>query len=908
MATAMTGPVPLFVDIAPGGNPSSSGDDWTWVDITNDVRHAQGVLIEDGRPDEANQVDAGQINLALNNGPSKVTSTLGVSGCYSPRNPNGPYYGTLKKNVPLRAGTIAGNDTFSRTSASQWNTADSGDTWIVTGTATDWTVSSGSGFFTSPLNVNSYARMPLGGGIDVDVTATFAVTAISTGASQVMGIMSRFLDASNYYYGTVEFDTTATITLKIRKRVGAVVSTLATLALPSSTYSAGERWMCRFQSDGARHRLMAWRESDPLPTAWHLLASDADLVTPTGVGVYLWRVAGNTNAATPHFAVDNFRVKVVEGFGNVVELPVRWDQSGNDSWAPITAAGILRRLEQGDDPLDSPLRNQLMSYVNAGDSAGYWTGEDGADADSLGSSDGVSAAGRLIGNYATASDDTLPGAITTFKLSDGASRAQFVCGRSTVGGSGFSGMFLHRAENAMVAETEIAKWITTGLITTWRFYLDVTGGVQLRGWDASGTLVVNQGAATSFDFTQWCAYQLETEVSGGSTFWTMIIHRVGTLSFQSFTNTLATTAAIRPVSLQLTGNGTGAAYFSHPYMGQNTLPFVTVPFAAVANGYNTEGSSERITRVAAQAGIPIFVESGLNTTLGRQPRGGPLEVIRDAANANMGILYERGNSLAFRPRSQRYARGVELALSIPIGDLDEPPEPTDDDRYTRNDVTVSRTNAGGVRAVDEASVTELGRYADSVTLGLFNDGQASSHALWRVFLGTFDDLRWPRFKLNFRRNSQLIPLWRACRFGFRMTVGGELSQILGHPPDVIVEGRSQLIKIDEWTVDLNTSPARPWNTPILSDEWIFDFTNTTVEDLTTTETIIDTVTPVDEPQISSALVGATVRINGEDMLVTAVGGSGWTKTITVTRSINGVVKTHPIGSFLYLKNPPYVSL
>jgi hypothetical protein len=141
-----------------------------------------------------------------------------------------------------------------------------------------------------------------------------------------------------------------------------------------------------------------------------------------------------------------------------------------------------------------------------------------------------------------------------------------------------------------------------------------------------------------------------------------------------------------------------------------------------------------------------------------------------------------------------------------------------------------------------------------------------------------------------------------------MTVGGELSQILGHPPDVIVEGRSQLIKVDEWTVDLNTSPARPWNTPLFSDEWIFDFTNTTVEDLTTTETIIDTFTPTDEPQISSELVGAMVRINGEDMLVMAVGGSGWTKTITVTRSMNGVVKTHPIGSFLYLKDPPYVSL
>src|SRR5690606_24993523 len=68
------------------------GDGGTWVDVTEDLRMSSGVDITRGRQDEASEVNPGKCTLVLNN----------RHGKYSEFNPDGPYYGRLTKNTPLR--------------------------------------------------------------------------------------------------------------------------------------------------------------------------------------------------------------------------------------------------------------------------------------------------------------------------------------------------------------------------------------------------------------------------------------------------------------------------------------------------------------------------------------------------------------------------------------------------------------------------------------------------------------------------------------------------------------------------------------------------------------------------------------------------------------------------------------
>lgn len=126
----------------------------TYVDITADVRlnsadSGGGIEITRGKPNEGNRAEPTQLNLTLNNGASKVPSTLGQPACYSPKNPNGPYYGLLGRNQKIRVGLSRWSDSFNRTAVVDgWGrvpdktqldgTVLPGPKWNITGSAANY--------------------------------------------------------------------------------------------------------------------------------------------------------------------------------------------------------------------------------------------------------------------------------------------------------------------------------------------------------------------------------------------------------------------------------------------------------------------------------------------------------------------------------------------------------------------------------------------------------------------------------------------------------------------------------------------------------------------------------------------------------------------------------------------------
>lgn len=132
----------------------------SWVDVTPDCREASadsggGMEITRGTPNEGNSPEPTQFNFTLQNGPSKVPAVLGRTGCYSPRNPLGPYYGLLGRNQKIRVSLNRRVDTFNRTTVQGWGsvptkvqadgvTVAPAMAWHITGAASDFSTTPGN--------------------------------------------------------------------------------------------------------------------------------------------------------------------------------------------------------------------------------------------------------------------------------------------------------------------------------------------------------------------------------------------------------------------------------------------------------------------------------------------------------------------------------------------------------------------------------------------------------------------------------------------------------------------------------------------------------------------------------------------------------------------------------------------
>lgn len=899
MAAARFG---VKVHIAPGANPAADASTWVWVDVSTKVRYpgqdgGQPITITAGRQDEGSRIDAASMNLTFDN----------RQGNFSTHNPLGTWYGALRRNTPIRVGQVLAEDTFTRTVSNGWGTTDDGRTWAATYNPTVLAVGGTVATVTFPVaNVSEDMLLADTEAADVDAAFTCSSPVVATGAGLIFAGYARYIDTNNFYYFACDLNVSGTIVARIVSKVAGSAVFLTSITLPI-TYVANERIRVRYQVDGISLRMKIWKEAATEPVTWSATATHAALAAGK-VGLLAWRVVGNTNPGSVALAFDNYTAQSVEFTGTVTVWPVRWDKTSRNCWAPIQAAGILRRLQQGSGTLLSALTRQLPVYGPTG----YWSLEDGADATTFANL--VTGGRPAIGvKVSPAVDSSLPGATVSPALTDAAGRISGVAPR-VVGGTGFSAMFFTKLSALPAARTVLATFTGSGRVIRWVISIEATN-VYVEGYDSGSTLVVNAANSFSVVLTEWIAWQLETEVVGANTNWALAFHQVGATLYLASSGSFASTI-VSTVTAWVLGGGTelNGCAFAHVWLGPNTLPFVTNSFSLVSAGYAGEAASTRIARLCLEEGIPVAVEAGTSELLGPQRQSNILDALQAAADADFGILYERGSGLGYRPRSARYEQPVLLALSVAAKHIDEAPEPINDDQRIRNDWTVSRDGGSSARVYDQDHIDAEGRYPDSTTINVVDDDVLIHHAGWRVFLGTQPELRWPAITLKFTRAPALLPAWRSKGYGPRMTVTTGLAQVAGSDPDVIVEGWTQTITPDSWTATLNCSPARLWDSPALDDPDLRLDTDgcELAEDLDTTETAVDVLTtsgPVWAPtSILPGEVPFPIIVGGEVMTVTNVSGTGTSQTLTVTRSVNGIVKTHTTGAPVALARPAYLAL
>lgn len=899
-----------------------------WTDVTDRVMTRDGLAnpltITRGQSSEGAEVDRSTCAFTANN----------RDGDLSPRNPTGTWYGQLGRNTPCRVRkspappgyllmpvesdgattpdsanlSITGDidvrvdvrfddwDAFGglanklgsagQRSWSFYKNADGtlGFQWSADGTALLTATS------TAAVSVPADGRLVLRVTLDVVNGANKTVT-FYTGTAGVGGSFSQLGSAVTTAGNTSIFDSTTAVQLG-RSNIGTGIVG----RLYGAQVYQGIAGTLRADVDPSDEEPGSGGFSDGIPIAWTMVG-DASVVRPD-----------------------------IRFSGELSDLPQRWDQSGIDVWVPVEASGVLRRLTQGATPLKSTLARGYTTLTGADAPKAYWPCEDGADAVRLASG--------------------LPGApaMTIKGTPDLAANSDFHCSAAIpqLAGSTWQGVvpsyggtsgdvqvwfLLSIPATGTTAGAIIMTILTTGTVRRWDVSSPSAANLQLRGYDGDGALLEDSG---SINFGINGAPEriiVSLDQNGADIDWELAGQTLGA-TVGGLGGTFTANTVGRVTGIIVNPNGTlDDVAVGHIAVHDSIRDIDALVSEFLA--YAGETAGRRVERLCGEAGVTFRALGDLDdsTALGAQLPRKLVDLLKEAAAADGGHLVEPRDLLGigYRPRTSLYALPTWLTLDYDAKHFSSI-EPVDDDQHVRNDVTVQREGGSSSRAaLDSGGLSTqpppegVGTYDEQVTLSLYGDAITADHARFRVHLGTVDEARYPVLGLDLHRQpfTDAAALYRAVEdldVGDRAVVTNPPAWL---PPDDIAQlalGFTETMANKTHRIEINCAPAAPYDqvgtyadTDGSGGTARYDTQGTVLaEDLTTVETGADVT--VEGPIWSHADGDFDVLIGGERMICTAVSGSGPSQTLTLTRSVNGVVKTHSTGAEVRLADPTVYAL
>ncbi|MFE9886285.1 poly-gamma-glutamate hydrolase family protein [Streptomyces scopuliridis] len=144
------------------------------------------------------------------------------------------------------------------------------------------------------INVSRHTLLPAPAA-NVDLTATVSTDQLAVGGSHYLNLVGRYADASNSYLARLDFTTTATVALTIRKRLAGTETSLAGGTVTGLTHAAGTRFAVRLQITGSTLRAKAWPASLKEPADWTVETTDTSLTAAGQIGMRSILSSANTN-------------------------------------------------------------------------------------------------------------------------------------------------------------------------------------------------------------------------------------------------------------------------------------------------------------------------------------------------------------------------------------------------------------------------------------------------------------------------------------------------------------------------------------------------------------------------------------------------------------------------------------
>lgn len=610
--------------------------------------------------------------------------------------------------------------------------------------------------------------------------------------------------------------------------------------------------------------------------------------------------------------------------GEVPAWPPEVDSTGADEWVPITAAGLTRRLTQGDSSVPSAYRRGVEAVTGV---VAYWPCEDGEAATQFGS--GLTGGKRMIWTGAP----------------DLASSNAFACSAPlpVVGSSRWSGTVVAYTATGEIqykclcfvpaAGTAnngvLASFTTTGTAARWDLIYTTGGALTLSWFEADGTAISTSGPV-AFDVNgRLLQVVVELTQDGADVDYRFATLEVDATAGSQSSGTATGVTCGRVTKIQ--PNRTGAA------LTDVVIGHITVQDAISGSfdtgdqldAHNGEPAGRRIERLCQENGVYIVGTGDLDDTVAMGPQGRAtlMTLLREASATDHGILHEPRDvlGLAYRTRASLEAQAATVTLAY--AQLNEY-KPVEDDTAIVNSATVSRGSAGisatGASAPYEEESGPLstadppagvGRgYDTAATVNVSTDDVLEHHASWIVHEGTVDEpripgigvlLQKPAFDAADRAEVSRVAL------GDMLAVTGPPTS-LGAPDDVrqLVQGWEIVLTQKRWEITWRVTPASPfdilgWD---VGDPWDSDGSVLDTAE-TTTSTSWDIDTPTGPPWTTDpAEFPFDWLVAGERVTVTAISGTSSPQTATVVRSVNGVVKAHDAGTAIALFRPFYWGL
>jgi hypothetical protein len=636
----------------------------------------------------------------------------------------------------------------------------------------------------------------------------------------------------------------------------------------------------------------------------------------------------------------------------VVSWPPRSDVSQNDLWVPVEAAGILRRLGVPS----RPLQDSVARFVAVSPPTGYWPMSDLAGSTSAASGVG----GQPLRFAATSSaidvrpefgqgtlHPHLPTPMTVPSLT-AVSMVHIGALSASVGGAAagsFAVDFLRRRGDLPNPDTlpqrlrvDIDAWDAVDVLHKWSVVLfqnsgDPAAQVAFRRAGVLQFTDLNNAVPAVFDpSTHHFRFQVDDE-SGTDARMRIMVDGVTVVDITDDASA-ATLPALSQVTVEwssLTVDDLGGVDVGQLLVWTGAIPDVADVMAAY-NGHAGETAGRRVERQCDERDVAFTSTGDLDESapMGAQYPGSFLEVIGacakvEAAGSRAPILVEQRSALGlhFNTLSSLYLpRDPDLTLDFAAGQLSPPVDPTPDDLGMVNDATAERRDGGSARAQvtgGPRGITAAGRVDRGETFDALGDGNLGEIAAWWVHHGTWDEDRYPMLRTNLRGLSTrtdgaaLVAAVQTLDPDGLIVIRNTPLWISAEDVSQLVLGLTESIHTDEWLIDAHTTPALPFAVPTVADDEGYQILGSdaavTAEALDTTETGVDINCGAGPDWVHET--DFDIVIGGERMTVTAVAAMAGTfpartTTLTVTRSVNGIVKSHATAAAITFHRRAYV--
>ena len=529
------------------------------------------------------------------------------------------------------------------------------------------------------------------------------------------------------------------------------------------------------------------------------------------------------------------------------------DDGEGDSTVTLVASGTLRRLQQGQPPLVSPMRRGL---VTASGVVAYWPCEDEEGAAQIASAfpghPPMDFSGRIHGG----SNPGLPAATPRLAQSD-----VFACSHPLplISDSEWYGTVPDYApDSPAIIQTRVLidvpapgsndGGVIIGMISTgdplfWELRYRTGGMINVRAWRYFSSLVVDSsplalaphpttaGAFVGLDGRRG-QLGLTLTQNGSAVDWAVDWLEVGASNAYTVSSSLASSTVGKAVRVQTATDG-GHMDMTLGHIVVRKVPRNTPENTRYLNAWRGENVGERLLRLITENVLWYVQLDGpvLNVAvtdyMGPQPAGTLLDLLRTCETCDQGILWDGINpGLSYTTKRYRESRPPAMTLDAAAGEVGLPFEPKHDDAYRVNRAAAKRRD--GSSAVFEDVTGPLGsaivgRYEDSREFGVISDTALPQYAGWMVGQGTVEGYRYPRLSLNLTAHPELLDEWLSIIPGDRVDVAN-LSAIHPAAPaeeiSLVVEGYEQTIYPDRWEVVMNTSLAQRWAVASVAAETI----------------------------------------------------------------------------------------